>query len=211
MAEAVQTAATAAHEAVKVAKAHIGAIDPASEIVAGVKDNASVKTLMAAVQSHGIALVEATEALVHAIDFDKIAASQAAGSHAGNAHIDTAKLGQATDGLKKAADLSAVTSAVNALAADSALTGEMKAGFQAKGLVGGYDEARGALKSIQIDQIGVVKQLEQIIDRAKAESSQDTAALTHLHAELETVDAKLKSELGALMTAIDGFLGKLAA
>lgn len=211
MAEAVQTAATAAHEAVKVAKAHIGAVDPAADIVAGVKDHASVKKLMAAVQTHGTALVEATEALVHAIDFDKVAASQAAGSHAGNAHIEKSKLGQATAGLKKAADLSAVTAAVNAMAADSALTSEMKAGFQAKGLVGGYDEARGALKSVQVDQIGVVQHLEQIIAKAKAESSQDTEALTHLHAELEAVDAKLKSELGALMTAIDGFLGKLAA
>ncbi|WP_349367907.1 hypothetical protein [Salinarimonas sp.] len=211
MAEAVQTAASAAHEAVNVAKAHIGAIDPASEIVAGVKDHASVKKLMAAVQSHGTALVEATEALVQAVDFDKVAATQAAGSHAGNAHLDKAKLGQATSNLKRAADLSAVVEAVRELAADSSLTSEMKAGFKAKGLEGGYDEVRGALKSVDVDQIGVVKHLEEIIALAKKESSQDTEALTHLRDELEQVDAKLKSELSSLMTAIDGFLGKLAA
>lgn len=211
MAEAVHTAASAAHEAVKVAKAHIGVIDPAADIVAGVKDHASVRKLMAAVQSHGTAIVAATEALVHAIDFDKVAATQAAGSLAGNAHIDKAKLGQATSSLKRAADLSAVVEAVDELAADAALTGEMKAGFAAKGLVGGYDEVRGALKSVDVDQIGVVKQLENVIAMAKAQSSEDTEALTHLHAELEEVDAKLKSELSSLMTAIDGFLGKLAA
>ena len=211
MAEAVQTAASAAKSAVHTAKANLGAIDPTSEIVANAKNHPSAQKLIAAVQAHGTALVEAVEALVEAVDFDKIAATQAAGSHAGNAHIDTSKLAQATASLKKAVDLGEVVSAVNGLAADDALTNEMKAGFQAKGLTGGYDEVRGALQSVKVDQIGVVQHLEQIIDKAKAESSQDTAALQHLHGELDAIDKKLKSELTSLMGAIDGFLGKLAA
>ncbi|GGK48875.1 hypothetical protein [Salinarimonas ramus] len=211
MSEAVQTAASAAKGAVDTAKASLGAVDPTSEIIANAKNHPSAQKLISAVQSHGMALVEAVEALVHAIDFDKVAASQAAGSHAGNAHIDTTKLAQATGSLKKAADLSAVVEAVNGLAADTALTDEMKKGFAAKGLTDGYDDVRGALKSVKVDQIGVVQHLEQIIDRAKAESSQDTPALQHLHGELQDIDTKLKSELSDLMTAVDGFLGKLAA
>lgn len=211
MSEAVQTAATAAKSAVHTAKANLGSLDPTSEIVAQAKKHPSAQKLIEAVQAHGTALVEAVEALVEAVDFDKVAASGAAGSHAGNAHLDMKKLAQATASLHKAVDLGEVVAAVNGLAGDDALTAEMKAGFQAKGLVGGYDEVRGALKSVNVDQIGVVKHLEQVIDKAKAESSQDTDALLHLHGELEAIDKKLKSELSVLMGAIDGFLDKLAA
>ncbi|MCR9073190.1 MAG: hypothetical protein NXI18_15880 [Alphaproteobacteria bacterium] len=211
MAEAIQTAASAAKEATKAAKAHLAAVDPTADVVAAAKDHPSARKLISAVQFHGAALVDATDALVDAVDFDKVTASHAAKSTAGNAHIDTAKLGKATDGLKSAADLSAVVAAVNDMAGDASLVDEMKAGFKANGLEGGYDEVRGALKSINVDQIGVVKHLEAVIAKAKAEGSEDADALAHMRKELEAVDAKLKSELGALLKAIDGFLAKLAA
>lgn len=211
MAEAIQTAASAAKEATKAARAHIAAVDPTADVIAAAKDHPSARNLISAVQTHGMALVDATDALVEAVDFDKMAASHAAGSTAGNAHIDMAKLSNATSGFKKAADLSAVVSAVNDMAADSSLIEEMKAGFKANGLEGGYDEVRGALKSVQVDQIGVVKHLEDVIAKAKSEASDDAAALAHVREELEAVDVKLKSELGDLMSAIDGFLAKLAA
>jgi hypothetical protein len=211
MAEATQVAATSATDAVKTAKAHIATLDPTSDVIAGVKDHPSAKGLIAAVQAHGEALVNATGDLVAAVDFDKVSASQAAGSHAGNAHIDMGKLSAATAGLKKASDLSAVTSAVNGLASDAALISEMKEGFKAKGLSGGYDEVRGALKSIDVDQIGVVQHLEAVIAQAKAEGSEDAAAFAHIHAELQEVDKNLKGQLSTLLSAIDGFVGKLAA
>lgn len=211
MAEAVKVAASAASDAVSTAKANIGALDPTSEVIGALKDHPAAKKLIAAVQAHGEALVNATGDLVAAVDFDAVTASQAAGSHAGNSHIDTAKLGAATAGLKKASDLSAVTSAVNGLAGDSALISEMQAGFKAKGLSGGYDEVRGALKSINVDQIGVVQHLEAVIAQAKSEGSEDAKAIEHMHAELEAIDKQLKGELSGLLSAIDGFVAKLAA
>lgn len=211
MAEATQVAATSATDAVKTAKAHMATLDPTSEVIAGVKDHPAAQALISAVKDHGEALVTAVGDLVDAINFDKIAASQAAGSHAGNAHLDMSKLASATSGLKKASDLSAVTAAFNGLAGDAALISEMQEGFKAKGLSGGYDDVRGALKSVNVDQIGVVQHLEAVIAQAKAEGSEDAAAFAHIQTELEAVDKKLKGELSSLMTAIDGFVGKLAA
>ena len=161
MAEAVKVAASAASDAVNTAKANIGALDPTSEVIGAVKDHPSAKKLIAAVQAHGEALVNATGDLVAAVDFDAVTASQAAGAHAG--------------------------------------------------LSGGYDEVRGALKSINVDQIGVVQHLEAVIAQAKSEGSKDAKAIEHMHAELEAIDKQLKSELSGLLSAIDGFVAKLAA
>lgn len=208
MIEAMKSTAEAATSS---AMASIGSLDATSDVIAMVKDHASARDLISAVQAHGMALVKATGDLAAAVDFDAVAASQAAGSHAGNKHFDMARLGAATEGLGKATDLSAVTAAINGLANDAALISEMQEGFKANGLTGGYDEVRGAMKSINVDQIGVVQHLEAIIDKAKAEGSDDVEAIAHIHAELQAIDEKLKGELTGLLAAIDGFVEKLAA
>lgn len=211
MAEAITTAGTAAQEATKVAHAHLASVDTASVVIAGVKDNPAAQKLIAAAQSHGETLVAAVEALVAAVDFDKVAASAEAGHHSGNAHIDVAKLGNATEGLKKASDLSTVVGAVNEMSGDDTLIGELRDGFKKNGLSGGYDDVRGALKCIDVDQIGVVQHLEAVIGKLHADSSADAEALTRLHKDLEALDANLKKEFGALLGAVDGFVAKLAA
>jgi hypothetical protein len=213
MSEATQSAATAAKSAVDAARAHLAHIDPAAEVVAGVKDHPGVQQLMKAAQSHGEAIVDAVHALTEAVEFDKIAASAAAhvegGAKPGHAHVDVAKMEKATAKLKSAANIGPITKGIEKLAADGALIKELKDGFAEKGLTGGTEEVRGALKSINVDQIGVVQQLEAVIAHAKTESDADVAGLTHLQKELKSVNDTLKQEISALLAAVDTLVAKL--
>lgn len=210
MSEVSSAIQSTAKEAVSHAKAHIEGLDPASGVLASVSDVPCVQDAIHAMKTHGERLVHAVDALGEAIHYDNLAASAEAGSGAGRQHINMDKLAAATASLKEASDLSPVAAAVKGMADDEGLIGQMREGFEANGLTGGYDDVRGALKHVNTDHIGIVNRIDGMVHDA-ADAGADAEALAHLKAELEAVDAKLKSTLGDVLAQIDTMLARLAS
>jgi hypothetical protein len=180
-----------------------------------------VRELMQAATSKIPQLIDAVQELHGAIDQGAVSnLAQAAQANdrsreaTAGSPVSVQKLQGATQKLKTAADLSDLAAKAEAALGDASVVSATREWSAAQTQKPNMQEVRGALASVDLNQIGVVGQIEAVTQSVQQAGhtlpADSQAAVEHLRSELGQITDSLRRDLGRIVSACDRFVAALA-